>query len=154
MKNLMKYKEYFGSVEVSLEDKTLYGKLECINDLVTFEASSVEGLESAFHQAVDEYLLTCEECGKSPDKALNGTFNIRIGQDLHKKAYLAAKSQGKSINDLIKSSLEESLSNKREIHLHFNDQQKTISDNFFLEKPKRGYRQGLWNVDQSSRGNH
>lgn len=118
MNNLMNYKGYFGSIEVSIEDSTLHGKLECINDLVTYEAQTVPELKTAFEEAVDDYLATCEEIGKDPDKTMSGTFNIRIGKSLHKQAYLAAKSQKITLNDYIRKSVESALSDKKEYHIH------------------------------------
>ena len=38
MSNILEYKGYIGRVEFSAEDKIFHGKLEFINDLVTFEA--------------------------------------------------------------------------------------------------------------------
>ena len=36
MKNILKYKEFIGSVNYSPEDRVFFGKLEGIDDLVTF----------------------------------------------------------------------------------------------------------------------
>jgi len=52
----LEYKGYQGSVEVSLEDDVLHGKILRITDLVTFEAKTPDGLQQAFKQEVDEYL--------------------------------------------------------------------------------------------------
>ncbi|KJU84966.1 HicB family protein [Candidatus Magnetobacterium bavaricum] len=41
-----------------------YGRIEAIDDLVTFEGDSVDDLKTAFHEAVDDYLLLCDEVGK------------------------------------------------------------------------------------------
>jgi len=68
MSNLLEYKGCQGSVEVSLEDGILHGKILRITDLVTFEAQTPEGLRRAFKQQVDEYLIFCEEEGVAPDK--------------------------------------------------------------------------------------
>ena len=57
----LEYKGYQGSVEVSLEDSVLHGKILRITDLVTFEAQTPDGLRQAFKQQVDEYLIFCEE---------------------------------------------------------------------------------------------
>ncbi|WP_246847027.1 type II toxin-antitoxin system HicB family antitoxin [Klebsiella pneumoniae] len=114
----MKYKGYFGSVEVSVEDNTLYGKLECINDLVTYEAKGIEELRTAFEEAVEDYIVTCEELGKAPEKTMSGTFNVRIGQQLHKQAYLAAKSRNLTLNDYVKKALENAVSDIKEFHFH------------------------------------
>lgn len=40
MDKMLKYKGYFGSVETSLDDMVLHGKIECIADVITYEADS------------------------------------------------------------------------------------------------------------------
>lgn len=116
---LMKYKGFFGSAEFSFEDRLLVGKIECINDLVNYEAVDIDGLELAFHEAVDDYIQTCEEIGKEPEKPFSGTFNVRVGTELHKKTTLAAMNNGVSLNDFVKSALELALTEKQEVHMHF-----------------------------------
>lgn len=119
MTKMLKYKNYFGSVESSLDDMVLHGKIECIADVVTYEAESLRQLKAAFEEAVDDYLETCAAIGKNPDKPMSGSFNVRIGEDLHKKAYIASKNQGINLNEFIKKAVEEKLAAKNEIHLHF-----------------------------------
>ena len=43
-------------MKYSAEDRVYYGKIDGIDDLVNFESDSAEGLEKAFHSAVDDYL--------------------------------------------------------------------------------------------------
>jgi len=59
MANTIEYKGYIGSIEYSSEDKCFFGKLEMIDDLVTFEATTALELEENFHAIVDEYLEMC-----------------------------------------------------------------------------------------------
>jgi predicted HicB family RNase H-like nuclease len=40
MSNILEYKGFIGRVEFSAEDRILHGRIEFINDLVTFEATS------------------------------------------------------------------------------------------------------------------
>ena len=65
--NVLKHKGLQGSVEVSLEDSVLHGRVLCIDDLVTFEAKTPDGLRQAFEQQVDEYLAFCEEESAAPE---------------------------------------------------------------------------------------
>ncbi len=62
------YKNYQGSVKVSIEDHCLHGKIEFISDLVNYEADTVEQLELEFRKAVDNYLETCAQVGMEPKK--------------------------------------------------------------------------------------
>lgn len=54
--NRMYYKGYTGSVEVSKEDGVLFGKVQGIRSLVSYEGKDKKALEEDFRGAVDEYL--------------------------------------------------------------------------------------------------
>ena len=106
MSNVMSYKGYHTRVEYNAEDKTLYGKIEGISDLVTFEAEKCEDVEREFHEAVDDYLEFCEEVGKAPDKEYNGSFNGRIEPNLHREIALSAFKNKRSMNKEIAIALQ------------------------------------------------
>jgi predicted HicB family RNase H-like nuclease len=101
MDNVLEYKSYIGSVQYSAVDEVFYGKIEAINDLVTFEADNAKQLKHEFEASVDDYLEFCEEEGKTPDKTFKGVFNVRLGADLHRRAALVAVSQGMKLNELV-----------------------------------------------------
>lgn len=103
MKNdkMLKYKNYIGSVEYDLTDKCLFGKILFIDDLVTYEGNTIEELENAFHEMVDDYLETCKEIGKEPQKAYSGSFNIRTTPEIHQALAEIAKMENVSLNKLI-----------------------------------------------------
>jgi predicted HicB family RNase H-like nuclease len=69
----------------------------------------VAELEAAFREAVDDYLQTCEQLGQKPEIPCKGSFNVRIGHDLHLAAALAATRQNVSLNDLTRQALNEYL---------------------------------------------
>jgi predicted HicB family RNase H-like nuclease len=110
MKDMMSYKGYYGSVQYSDEDRVFHGKIEFIRSLVSYEGSDVESLHKAFEEAVDDYLELCAEEGRKPEKAFKGTFNVRTGSDLHRKAALFAKAKGTNLNKLVTEALEKYLS--------------------------------------------
>jgi predicted HicB family RNase H-like nuclease len=95
------YKGYLGEVDYSLEDECLHGKILYINDLVTYEAQTVPGLEAAFREAVDDYLETCAGLGKAPEKSFRGSFNVRMPPDLHKAAAVEAALAETTLNDFV-----------------------------------------------------
>lgn len=101
MSSIIRYKDYIGSVEYSSADKVFHGKIEFINDLVTFEGTTVDELEAAFQEAVESYLQLCEEIGKEPEKAFKGTFNVRMQPELHKKAAMTSAERGIPLNQLV-----------------------------------------------------
>ena len=61
MKDILQYKDFIGSVHFSAEDGVLFGKIEGINDLITFEGTNVEEIKKAFQEAVDDYIEICKE---------------------------------------------------------------------------------------------
>lgn len=102
----MEYKGYRAAVDYSEEDNILYGTLLGINDLITFEAESISDLKIAFEEAVDDYLATCKELGKEPEKEYKGQFNVRITPTLHKKAALKASLQKVKLNKFVERAIE------------------------------------------------
>ncbi len=77
MANTIEYNGYIGSIEYSSEDKCFFGKLEMIEDLVTFEAISSNELEENFHTVVDEYMQTCKDLNREPQKTYKGILSNR-----------------------------------------------------------------------------
>ena len=57
MSKRIEYEEFIGSVHYSAKDDLLFGKIEGITDLVTFEGASVKELRKSFKEAVDDYIV-------------------------------------------------------------------------------------------------
>ena len=110
MKDMIAYKGYYGSVHYSDEDQIFHGKIEFIRSLVSYEGTEVKSLRTAFEEAVDDYLTLCEAENKEPDMPFKGSFNVRTGTDLHRRAALFAKSKGTNLNSIITDALEKYLS--------------------------------------------
>ena len=107
--NLMNHRGYLGSVEFDESERIFYGKLEFIRALVSYEATDAEGLIGAFRGAVDDYLASCAERGTTAEKPLKGSFNVRVGPDLHRRAAIAAAQSGLSLNAFTVRALEAAL---------------------------------------------
>jgi predicted HicB family RNase H-like nuclease len=101
----LEYKSYVGSAHYSDEDEVFHGKLEGIRDLVTYEGSDVAGLKQSFKDAVDDYLETCRKLGKTPETPFKGTFNVRVGRELHKRAAVYAAEHKKKLNTVVSEAL-------------------------------------------------
>lgn len=104
--DILEYKGYHARVEFDSVSKILHGKIEGINDLVTFESDSVSEIENEFHKAVDDYLAFCENIGQSPDKEYRGSFNIRITPELHKKLVELSFLQNESLNSTVEKAID------------------------------------------------
>jgi predicted HicB family RNase H-like nuclease len=106
MADILEYKGYIGSVHFSAEDSVLFGKLEGIDDMVSFEGNSVDDLGAAFREAVDDYKALCAKTGKSPEKSFKGSFNIRIRSELHRLAFRQAAREGITLNQFVQEAVE------------------------------------------------
>ena len=104
--NTLQYKGFLGSVEFSEADGVFFGKIEGINALVNFEGESVKELTMAFHEAVEDYLVFCEEEGIEPHRSYSGALNVRLTPDIHSRVAALAKQSGISINAFIRKAVE------------------------------------------------
>lgn len=104
--NTMQYKGFTGSVEVDFEDSLLFGKVLLINDLVNYEGQTPAELKAGFESAVDDYIEQCKANGKQPDKSLSGAFNVRVGPELHRLAFLRANQEGVALNNVVVKALQ------------------------------------------------
>ena len=105
LNNYLHYRDYIGSAEFSEEDAVFHGKVIGIKSLISFEGDSVASLIEDFHNAVDEYYEFCAESGKEPEKPYKGSFNVRIGADLHRKAAMFATTRGMSLNAFVEDAI-------------------------------------------------
>lgn len=104
--NNLNHKGYFGTIEVSIEDSCLHGQILFIEDIITYEGATVEDIQNSFMGAVDRYLAYCKETGKPANKPFSGTFNVRVGQYLHRKAAEIACHRGITLNDFVTQSIQ------------------------------------------------
>jgi predicted HicB family RNase H-like nuclease len=109
--NQLEYKNYIGSIDIDIKQGIIYGKLLFISDIVTYEASSIPELSINFHKAVDNYLELCEEFGDTPDIPCKGSFNVRIGPELHRRCAIQANLENISLNEWVRKACESYLSN-------------------------------------------
>ncbi len=114
MKDVILYKDYVGSVRYSETDQVFFGKIEGIDDLVTFEGESVHQLKQAFHEAVHDYIEIAHASGKQPEKTYRGSLNIRLKPEVHKKANRLALINGKTLNQFINDAIEHEIAKNKE----------------------------------------
>ena len=103
--SFLHYKGYAGSIEFSEEDMVFHGKVVGIKSLISFEGDSVATITEDFHDAVDEYLEFCKSKGIQPEKPFKGSFNVRIGSELHRKAAMVASGRGISLNAFVEDAI-------------------------------------------------
>ncbi len=96
--NAMKYNGYAAHIEYDAHDRIFVGHLAGVRDIVGFHGGSVEELETAFHEAVDNYLAACAKLGQKPNKPVSGKILLRVPPEIHSAAMMVAESEGKSLN--------------------------------------------------------
>lgn len=101
----MKYKGYFGQVTYDDEAKIFHGEIQGIRAIIIFQGKSVEELEKAFKDSVDDYLDWCKERGEEPEKAFSGKVLVRLTPGLHSKLARVAMKRGLSLNNLLNEEL-------------------------------------------------
>lgn len=99
--NLLSHRGFNGSIETSLDDECLHGKILFIDDLITYEGESIPEIKESFKNAVDRYLAHCEKSGRPANKPYSGTFNVRTGPELHRETVVAATKSGKTLNEFV-----------------------------------------------------
>ncbi len=103
---MLKYKGYFGHVVFDEEAEIFHGEVINTRDVITFQGTSVSSLKKAFKDSIEDYLEFCEERGEEPERPFSGKFNVRLDPELHREAYAAAKSAGKSLNTWVAEAIE------------------------------------------------
>ncbi len=103
---MMTYKGYTAKAEFDDEAMVFSGEVVGIRDVVTFQGKSVEELERAFRDSVDDYLDMCRERGEEPDKPFSGRFVVRVSPETHRKIHISAKKEGISINAWLNRALQ------------------------------------------------
>ena len=94
----MKYKGYVARIEYDEEDRIFVGHLAGIQDIVGFHGTTVDELEAAFHESVDNYIDISEETGRPAQKPYSGKLMLRVPPEVHAAVAAAAEVNGKSIN--------------------------------------------------------
>ena len=96
--SVMKYKNYAARIEYDAEDRVFIGHIAGIKDIIGFHGNTVDELENAFHEVVDDYLEACGKLGQEPNKPYSGKLMLRVQPELHAAVATSAQISGKSIN--------------------------------------------------------
>ena len=106
MNSIMKYKGYWAEIKYSDEDECFCGYIEGLkDDCISFEGTTVKELKKDFKDAIEDYLETCKQINKMPEKHCKGSLNVRLGVELHNKAKIKSIEKHISINELIKDAV-------------------------------------------------
>lgn len=136
--NLFQYNGYYGDAHCDTREQILHGKIQFINDLVTYEAETIESLETEFRVAVEDYLETCNQLNKQPDKPFKGSFNVRISPELHRKSAVRALMAEVSLNEWVQLAIRDRL------HSNFDLWKKDSMNGFSWESISKDKVQGYF----------
>lgn len=106
---MMNYKGYIGAVEFDAEARIFHGEVINTRDVITFQGRTVEELEQALRDSVDDYIAWCEDEGVPPEKPYSGRFNLRLAPELHRELAVEAKRKNVSINKFVEQAIEDEL---------------------------------------------
>jgi len=79
-------------------------------DVITFQGKSVDELEKAFKDSIDDYISWCKDENVSPEKPYSGKFNLRIPPELHRKIAIEANRNQISLNKYVENAIIDELS--------------------------------------------
>jgi predicted HicB family RNase H-like nuclease len=103
---MLEYKGYAGRVEYDDEAGVFHGEVLDLRDVITFQGKTVDEIEQAFRESIDDYLEFCEQRSEEPDKPFSGRLMLRLPPNLHRKVYVNALREGKSLNQWIAERIE------------------------------------------------
>ena len=98
---MLKYKGYSGYVIYDDEARIFHGEVVGIKAVITFQGVSVDEIEQAFKDSIEDYLHWCKKREKEPEKTHSGKFNLRMPPDVYANVAAHASQEGISINAYI-----------------------------------------------------
>ena len=96
--NTMTYKGYTARIEFDERDNIFVGRVLGLRSIISFHGETVAELRQAMADAIDDFLLDCEERGVKPEKPASGKLMLRVSPEVHGAALVAAQAAGKSLN--------------------------------------------------------
>ncbi len=106
---MLKYMGYTGYVGFDDDAGLFHGEVIDTKDVITFQGTTVEEIQIAFRDSVDDYIEFCNERGEKPGRPFSGKFVLRIPPQIHHQIYVKAVKSGKSLNKWVQETLEEAI---------------------------------------------
>ena len=110
---MIEYKGYTGVFEFEASIDAFHGRVLGLQDVVTFEGSSVEELRCEMEESVEDYLSLCAEVGKDPERPYRGEFLVRTTPEVHRAVASAAEAAGVSLNAWVESTISATADQRR-----------------------------------------
>jgi predicted HicB family RNase H-like nuclease len=106
---MIEYKGYIGTVEYDAQAKLFHGDIVNTRDVITFQGTTVQEIEKAFRDSINDYLAWYQAEGEAPEKPCSGKFSIRLSPELHQAAVIAAKKLKLPINRFVEKAISDEL---------------------------------------------
>jgi predicted HicB family RNase H-like nuclease len=98
---MLKHKGYSGYVVYDDDARIFHGEVVGLRAVITFQGTTVDEIEQAFKESIEDYLDWCKERGKEPERAHSGKINLRMTPEVYVKVAAEAAQVGLSINSYI-----------------------------------------------------
>ena len=102
---MIEYGGYTGIFEFDPSIDAFHGRVVGLQDVVTFEGTSIEELRREMKESIEDYLALCEEVGKDPERPYRGEFLVRTTPDVHRAVATAAEAEGVSLNAWVETAI-------------------------------------------------
>ena len=110
---MMEYKGYMATVEFDADANLLHGRVVNTRDVITFQGRSVDEIQQAFIDSVEDYLEFCATRQEVPERPFSGKLLLRMSPELHRSVTICAARQGMSVNKWMVLQLKESVASPR-----------------------------------------
>lgn len=101
MKNILKINGYSALVQYDPEIDMLRGEFIGLNGGADFYAKDIDALKREGALSLQIFLEACVEDGVEPVRHYSGKFLVRVDDEVHKRAAIAAAAEGKSLNQWV-----------------------------------------------------
>lgn len=98
---MMKYKGYLGQVVYDNEARLFHGDVMGIRAVITFQGKTVDEIDQAFKDSIDDYINWCKERDVEPEKPFSGNLHIRLSSKEHERLAQEAALRNMSLNSFI-----------------------------------------------------
>lgn len=99
MNNVMSFGAHKAVISYDPEIGMFRGEFVELNGGADFYSDTVEGLRHEGEASLKVFLDVCKEKGIEPKARKSGRFMLRLDPAIHQQAVLAAKAEGKSLNE-------------------------------------------------------
>jgi predicted HicB family RNase H-like nuclease len=103
------HKGYVGTIKVDAEAGNLFGRVVNIKGDIFYDGDTLDALEQNMRDAIDGYLVMCQEDGVDPDKPFSGDVRIELDARTHAHLAAAAERRGMSMNQFAVDALKQAL---------------------------------------------